>query len=1426
MNNDNGNIYFATRIDNERFRQDAAESRRILQGVGQTAVSESANMQAAFSKLGTVVAGAFSVQQATAFIRKVVDVRGEIESLEKSFTTLAGKKGIPLFEEIKNFAVSTPMMMNDLAKGAQTLMSFNIAAEEVMPILRSIGDVAMGDSQKFNSLILAFSQMTSTGKLMGQDLLQMINAGFNPLSVISEKTGKSISKLKDEMSAGAISASMVKQAFMDATSEGGKFYGMLESQSRGIKGSLSNLKGAWENALNEIGKNAQGVITGSIQAAQQLVENYEKIGKILAELIAVFGTYKAALIATNAVKVVATQLTKGYTIAEIAQYNALLLVEKAQALLNKTILANPYALAAAAVAALAYGLYKYFEVENQCKKATDDHEASINRLNEKYADEQNHTNSLIDAIRSETTARADRIAAMTELKNLYPEIFSKHIDEKGHIRDLIALQRELNEAQSKKRYEDELDSLAEARTYLRDYQQLQTALNNGWDWATARTTHNVNSLTEDRGFWQSKQSFVKEKIAYWEKRLQEQQKVVDASSLNQFIASLEQKTVEQLNESKAWYDRFDQLSEQQVREVEAIDAELAKRKPKTVTKDKSYWEQYKKEQQAMLDAMTEAELNTAKAAQIRKNIAEAEKKIEAYNVKGTNKNNASDSLNAADRAQKIQAYAEAVQRQTEQAELDIEQTEINALKDGYEKQSRQIELNYKRLIAENKERRQEWLEALRDNKEVEWQQNNPDYKEKGLVFDRSSVTEADLSEDQLNVLKMYEDIAKDYRKNENDKLLKGLLNEYASYEERRTELARQYEEQRKQFYELDEKGDYKKDDNGNKILKNDAFSANVAEINYAEEQAMQALDEQFAAREATYQAWCENLTNLTLTQLMDILDKAEQELAKVQKEGEGGQKLATARAAVTKVKQEVEKKNAKTNTAPDKRSIEKWNDLREALEDCRSSFEEIGDTIGGVAGEVISTAGSIMGSTLSMVNGIVQLVQSSATGMTATAAAGAQAISTMEKASVILAVISAALQIAMTIANLFTNEKDKEEHIANVQRQIDDLKFTLEHPDIENMRKNWKDSTQVVSDAYADMAQANAEYEKARKESMYKGLAETYATLTNPLLLNPLLTASAIINMVQEKQALKADLARKKSELLEKATVQLADTYANLGYTVDKALGEKRYEDTRKNLENIAKQQLLLQDQIATEQSKKKPDSDAIAEYERQIEELGQEAVQIINDIVEEIIGGSSNDISNELSDAFFTAFENGEDAAVAWGEKVKEITGDILKRMMVQKFLEEPLGEIFDKYKSKWFPNGTFAGIDTILNTLTEFSNDINSQYDDFSAVWNALPDDLKALVSGAESAREASETGIATASQESVDEFNGRMTAVQGHTYTIVENMKMLLQITTQILQSVLNIESNTDRIDERMSGMEDDLSAVKYTLNDMSLKGIKIR
>lgn len=239
---DNGRINIVARIDTEKLRSDAVESQNILHTIGRTAEQEGNNMDAAFRKVGIAIAGAFTAQKALEFGRSIIDVRKEIEGFEISFRTLLGnkEKADEMFGNIREFAVKTPLQLKDLSSAAQTLLSFNIEEAEIMPMLKSIGDISMGDAQKLQSLTLAFAQMSSTGKLMGQDLLQMINAGFNPLSVIAEKTGKSIGTLKDEMSKGAISADMVKQAFIDVTAEGGKFHGMLEQQSKGIAGSISN----------------------------------------------------------------------------------------------------------------------------------------------------------------------------------------------------------------------------------------------------------------------------------------------------------------------------------------------------------------------------------------------------------------------------------------------------------------------------------------------------------------------------------------------------------------------------------------------------------------------------------------------------------------------------------------------------------------------------------------------------------------------------------------------------------------------------------------------------------------------------------------------------------------------------------------------------------------------------------------------------------------------------------------------------------------------------------------------------------------------------------------------------------------------------------------------------------------------------------
>ncbi|MDR2791317.1 MAG: tape measure protein, partial [Tannerellaceae bacterium] len=224
---------------------------------------------------------AFGVQQIKDFASAVINTRAEMQMLQAAFQTLLGSKdkADAMFSELKQFAVESPLSMGDVAKSAQTLLGFNVAVEKVIPTIKAIGDISMGDSQKFNSLTLAFAQMSAAGKLMGQDLNQMINAGFNPLQQMSAKTGKSISELKEAMSKGAISAQMVSDAFMQATQAGGKFFGMTKEGAKTIQGAQAQLEGAIQDMLNEMGQSTEGFVKDAYGAAQGLVENWKEVGK-------------------------------------------------------------------------------------------------------------------------------------------------------------------------------------------------------------------------------------------------------------------------------------------------------------------------------------------------------------------------------------------------------------------------------------------------------------------------------------------------------------------------------------------------------------------------------------------------------------------------------------------------------------------------------------------------------------------------------------------------------------------------------------------------------------------------------------------------------------------------------------------------------------------------------------------------------------------------------------------------------------------------------------------------------------------------------------------------------------------------------------------------------------------------------------------
>lgn len=170
----------------------------------------------------------------------------ERQQIQTSFNVMAGgeQAGGALTKQLVNLQKDT-ILGSEVFQNAQTMMGFGFKSEEVYDNLKMLGDVSMGDAQKLGSLTLAFSQIRAGGKLTGQDLLQLINAGFNPLETMAKRSGKSVAVLKDEMSKGLVSFGMVQQAFKDATSEGGRFDNMLGKIAETPAGKVQQLSGQW-----------------------------------------------------------------------------------------------------------------------------------------------------------------------------------------------------------------------------------------------------------------------------------------------------------------------------------------------------------------------------------------------------------------------------------------------------------------------------------------------------------------------------------------------------------------------------------------------------------------------------------------------------------------------------------------------------------------------------------------------------------------------------------------------------------------------------------------------------------------------------------------------------------------------------------------------------------------------------------------------------------------------------------------------------------------------------------------------------------------------------------------------------------------------------------------------------------------------------
>lgn len=566
--------------------------------------------------------------------------------------------------------------------------------------------------------------------------------------------------------------------------------------------------------------------------------------------------------------------------------------------------------------------------------------------------------------------------------------------------------------------------------------------------------------------------------------------------------------------------------------------------------------------------------------------------------------------------------------------------------------------------------------------------------------------------------------------------------------------------------------------------------------------------------------WVRELTGKTMDELSALKAELEASLQALESEYNAldssdsaqGQKLRGEINQTQAKINAVDKAASSTKLAPEDNAIKKWQRLERTLGDIADGFEGIGDAVGGTTGEVISAAGEIATNAASMISSIVTLTESSAAAITTTSTTAASAIKAVERASVILAIIQAVLTIATKIASLFNNDDEKQAKIDRLQGRIEQLQWELDNANAIRLQENSFNAIQKVKDAYNDAT---------------KAILSAYGKLS-PF-------GEAIVKRINA------------AKIEEKAIKSIADAYSNLKYTDSNLLGENKFSDTRDKLNNLAEQQLLLQKQINAENDKKKTDKSKIKEWERQIQELGEEAAEVINEVVETIIGGTAEDIAKELGDAFIEAFLEGEDAAKAWGEKVDEIVADIMKQMLVSKFVEERIGDIFDQYKSKWFKDGVFVGIDGVIDSMGNFADDLNKVGEEFQAIWDSLPAETKELLGNAGAARqEATERGFQTMSQDTGDELNGRFTDIQGKVtdirgyvmaqtqsiiglltsmanietamYASVQVNNELLRYAVMTYMEIVEINGNTAAMRVALQGIQEDIAAIKRNTSEL--------
>jgi len=640
-------------------------------------------------------------------------------------------------------------------------------------------------------------------------------------------------------------------------------------------------------------------------------------------------------------------------------------------------------------------------------------------------------------------------------------------------------------------------------------------------------------------------------------------------------------------------------------------------------------------------------------------------------------------------------------RQQEDLENKVAQSRIDAMDEGFEKEKAQMELNHKKELQEIGLQRQDYTNAIIqmekeafDAKEKLKASKDKNYKTK--AFDSSTVS-VDTS--------AFDIMGKETRERQKMEIAdfyKDSLSEYQDYVTKYNATREKFAKERERYKNAGASG------------------AQLKEIDYQEEETLKAINNEFAAREESFNSWADNVIDLSLEKLRELLNQAYQEMMNMEISDPDNPDLAGKRAKVDTLRNALEKKKIEEEVSPGK-STKDWDKLYKVLTDVNDVFEEIGDTVGGTFGEIISLAGGIASSSLQAV-GAIKAINAE--------------MSALDKASTVLAAISAGMKIISGIGGFFKEKfgadyseyealKSQYDTLIDIWDQLIDKK--MEYIDID-----YGIEAQKAADEAARLVNVQIE----RQRQLIKQLASSGSSAGSHSLgyrINDRLTAEdyeRISGLVGEKITAEYQLWDLSSEQMEKLL-----TDERLVSVLGEVNGE--FIDYIQN----------------------------IADYGEQLEEIAQKEKEALTGIGLDEFKSGYVDLLSDLDSTNEEFADNFE----------KYLQKAIFSSLIANKYKDE-----IESLYNQWAADSESGGKLT-PEEAERLRQEQKELAEKLLAEREQLMNDFGWKTSGVTSDRQASSAVKVQASQESVDETNGRLTAIQETGYRIENaNQQQAIAIT----------------------------------------------